>query len=122
MEKRLELMIIMVFDVPAENGGALSVLNDVYEEAKSYPDVEIKWVFVVSKPHLNETENIKVLRFPWIKKSWFHRIFFDHFVASFLVKKYKVDKIISYQNVTIPYTRIRQALYVHQSLPFVDYK
>ncbi|WP_338473285.1 glycosyltransferase [Niallia sp. XMNu-256] len=112
----------MVFDVPAEHGGALSILHEFYNEVKSYDDKQIKWFFILSKPKLHESENIKVLRFPWIKKSWMHRLFFDYLIAPRLVKKYKVDKIISFQNVMIPKTKVPQVIYVHQSLPFVKYK
>lgn len=112
----------MVFDVPAESGGALSVLDDFYNEVRSHEDININWVFVISKPKLKETANIKVLRFPYIKKSWFHRLYFDTIVAPKLIKEYNVDKIFSLQNVTIPFTNIIQVLYVHQPLPFVNYK
>lgn len=115
-------MNIMVFDVPAESGGALSILNDFYHEAVESKDKSINWFFVLSTPTLEETDNIKVLQFPWIKKSWGHRFYFDQVIAPELVKKYKVDKVFSLQNVTIPRTNCNQVLYVHQPLPFVDYK
>lgn len=118
----VSLMNIMVFNVPAESVGALTILNDFYNEVKRCEEPNIHWIFVVSKPPLEETKNIKVLRFPWIKKSWFHRIYFDTMVAPKLVKKYKVSKILSLQNILIPNTSIPQILYVHNSLPFVDYK
>ncbi|MBK5484110.1 glycosyltransferase [Peribacillus sp. TH16] len=106
----------------AESGGALSVLNEFHNDAILCKDKSIHWIFVVSKPVLAETDNIKVLRYPWIKKSWFHRLFFDNFVAAKLVRKYDADKILSLQNITIPYTKIKQDLYVHNSLPFIDYR
>ncbi len=115
-------MNIMVFDVPAEHRGALSILNDFYDEVKSHHDKNINWIFVVSKPTLPETENIKVLRFPWVKKSWAHRFLFDQFIAAKLIKKYKIDKVLSFQNLVIPKTNVPQILYVHQPLPFVSYK
>lgn len=115
-------MRIMVFDVPAETGGALSVLNDFYKEATSCKDKNIEWIFVISTPFLEETENIKVLRFPWVKKSWGHRLYFDSVVAPRLVQKHNVDKILSLQNIVIPNVNIPQILYVHQSLPFVSYR
>ncbi|MGG0283589.1 glycosyltransferase [Peribacillus butanolivorans] len=115
-------MNIMVFDVPAEKGGALSVLNDFYNEVIESEHTNINWIFVLSNPILNETENIRVLRFPWIKKSWGHRLYFDQVVAPKLVKQYKVDKVFSLQNITIPRVNCEQILYVHQPLPFVDYK
>lgn len=114
-------MRIMVFDVPAENGGALTILNDFYKEVINNENNNT-WFFVVSKPLLKQTENIKVLRFPWIKKSWFHRLIFDYYYAPQLIKKYKIDKIVSFQNLTITNTKVPQILYVHQSLPFVDFK
>lgn len=112
---------IMVFDVPAEKGGALSILNDFYKEAVTFQDKSIKWIFVISTPKLIETENVKVLRFPWIKKSWGHRLFFDNIIAPYIIKKYKIDKVLSLQNVIIPRTKVPQILYVHQALPFSQY-
>jgi glycosyltransferase involved in cell wall biosynthesis len=113
-------MRIMVFDVPAESGGALSVLHEFYNEFKL--DQENEYIFVLSLPELKETSNIKVLRFPWIKKSWVHRLYFDHFVAPKLVKEYKVDKVLSLQNITIPHIKVYQSVFVHNALPFTEYK
>ncbi len=113
---------IMVFDVPAESGGALTILNEYYKEAVRGNDQNEIWYFVISTPNLTETETVKVLRFPWVKKSWFHRLYFDIFVAPRLVKKYNVDEILSLQNVIIPKIKVPQTLYVHQTLPFIDKK
>ncbi|WP_346873779.1 glycosyltransferase [Clostridium sp. UBA5988] len=115
-------MNIMVFNVPAETVGALSILNDFYNEIKQKPDKNINWIFVLSRPKLEETENIRVLNFPWIKKSWFHRLYFDNVIAPKLIKKFNVEKVLSFQNIIIPHTKVEQVLYMHNSLPFVDYK
>jgi glycosyltransferase involved in cell wall biosynthesis len=115
-------MDIMVFDVPAESGGALSILNDFYQEVVENDDKSVNWIFVLSNPEYKETDNVKILNFPWVKKSWFHRLYFDHFVAPKLVEKYNIDKIFSLQNVIIPKTDVEQILYVHQPLPFSGYK
>lgn len=113
-------MKIMVFDVPAERGGALSILNEFYNKLRS--DENNEYIFVLSKPKLEETKNIKVLRFPWIKKSWLHRLYFDNFVAPKLIIDYEVDEVLSLQNVIIPRSKVHQTVYVHNCLPFVDYK
>jgi glycosyltransferase involved in cell wall biosynthesis len=112
----------MVFNVPAETVGALTILNEFYNEVSNYEGKNINWYFTLSKPNLRETENIKVLRFPWVKKSWIHRIYFDNIIAPRLIKKYKIDKVISFQNIIIPHTKVEQHLYVHNCLPFVKYK
>ena len=112
----------MVFDVPASSGGALSILNEFYRDVTEHKNKNIEWIFVISEPFLEEKENIKVLRFPWIKKSWGHRYYFDNIISPKLVKEYNIDKIVSLQNVTIPKVNCEQILYVHQALPFIDYK
>lgn len=113
-------MKIMVFDVPAESGGALSVLNEFYSEYKN--DKKNNYIFVISKPELEETENIRVLRFPWVKKSWMHRLYFDNIIAPKLIQKYAVDEVFSLQNIIVPNTKVWQTVYVHNSLPFSDYR
>ncbi len=113
-------MRIMVFDVPAESGGALSVLHEFYNEFKL--DQENEYIFVLSLPELKETSNIKVLRFPWIKKSWGHRLYFDTLIAPELIKEYEVDQILSLQNIIIPHAKVYQSVFVHNALPFSEYR
>ncbi len=113
-------MRIMVFDVPAESGGALSVLHEFYNEFKLDQDNE--YIFVLSLPELKETSNIKVLRFPWIKNSWGHRLYFDHIIAAKLIKDYDIDQVLSLQNVIIPHTAVYQSVFVHNALPFSEYR
>ena len=110
----------MLFDVPAESGGALTILNEYYEIAKN--DTNNEWFFILSTPLLKETENIKVLNYPWVKKSWIHRLYFDFLVAYKLVEKFHIDEVYSLQNVIIPNLKVRQNLYLHQPLPFVGKK
>lgn len=123
MEKvRLIKMNIMVFDLPAVEGGALTILKDFHGQVLNSEAKDINWFFVVSKPDLEESQNIKVLRYPWVKKAWFHRLYFDHFMAGRLIEKYDIDRVLSFQNILIKYTGIPQTVYVHQSLPFLDYR
>ena len=68
-------MKIMVFDVPADSGGALTILNQYYD--KAVKDTENEWIFIISTPILKSKMNVKVVNFPWVKKSWFHRLYFD---------------------------------------------
>ena len=108
----------MVFDVPAESGGAMTILNQYYDAA--IKDHCNEWIFVISTPMLNESEKVKVVNYPWVKKSWFHRLYFDKFVAPRLVERHKVDEVLSLQNIVIPNIKVKQILYLHQPLPFVE--
>ncbi len=111
-------MKIMLFDVPAEFGGALTILNEYYEKAKK--DIENKWIFVLSTPKYDDYNNVKVLNFPWVQKNWLYRLFFVMFTAKKLIKKYNPDKVISLQNTIVNAKGKYQELYLHQSLPFCE--
>lgn len=113
-------MKILVYDLPAVSGGALTILESYYQFFLR--DQENKYVFVISLPELTSQKNIRVLKFPWVKKSRLHRLYFDYFECRKINKKEKPDRIISLQNLMIPRTPIPQTIYVHQVIPFSDYK
>lgn len=109
-------MRMMVFAVPAVSGGALTILHKYYDFAKN--DIANEWIFILSTPTLKECKNVKVYNYPWIKKSWLHRLYFDNMIAHKLVEEHEVDEILSLQNVLVPRVKIKQTLYLHQPLPF----
>ena len=113
---------IMIYDVHASESGALAILDDLYKQIKVYPDKTIKWIFVVSVPKYEENENIVVKRFPWVKKNWGYRYYFDNVTTPKLISEYNPQKILSLQNKGIPFYKKEQTVYLH--LPFIltDYK
>ena len=113
-------MRILVYDVAADSGGAATVLKSFYEEFLH--DVENEYIFVLSIFELPETDHIRVLNYPWIKKSPLHRLYFDHFAARRLVKKYKADRVLSLQNIELPRAGVPQTVYEHNALPFSEYR
>lgn len=113
-------MRILVYDVAADSGGAATVLKSFYEEFLK--DTENEYVFVLSVFELPETEHVRVLNFPWVKKSPLHRLYFDHFTAHRLVKQYKADRVLSLQNIELPHAGVPQTVYEHNALPFSEYR
>ena len=111
-------MKIVVYNVAAEHSGALTILKQYYDLAVK--DKENKWTFVISTPTLPETDNVKVLRYPWVKKSWFHRLYFDRFVAPKIAQQLQADEVLSLQNLVVRGIKVKQTLYLHQPLPFVE--
>lgn len=112
-------MNILVLSTAATEGGALSIMNNLYNEIKASEE-DIHWYFVVSLPELADLDNVTVLKYPWTKKSWFHRLYFDNIIAKKIVKEYQIDYVFSLQNTTIFNVDIPQIVYLHQPLPFVD--
>jgi glycosyltransferase involved in cell wall biosynthesis len=113
-------MKILVVDVAASASGALTVLKQYHTQFSA--DAEHTYYFCVSTPELPETKNIRVLSFPWVKKSWLHRLWFDHVTAPGLLKKHAIDRVFSLQNTAVPHTRVSQTVFLHQSLPFTAYR
>ena len=104
-------MVELIYDVHASESGALAILNDLYKKIYNTSDKSKKYIFVVSTPYYNETENIKVLRYPWVKKSWFHRLFFDCVTTRLILSKYKPDKVYSLQNKGISFFKGYQKVF-----------
>lgn len=113
-------MNILVYDVAAEKGGAASIVEYFYQ--KHLNDKSNHYYYLLSTYQLDEAENITVINIPSIKKSWFHRIVFDYIGSRDILKKYHIDQVISLQNLSLPSYKGRQVVYVHNALPFSEYR
>lgn len=107
-------MKVVVYDIAADSGGALVVLNNYYQRACQ--DSANDYLFVLSEPIFAETTNVRVARFPEVKKSWLHRMAFDMFKAKKILNSFGVEKIISLQNTIIPFVHQPQTVYFHNIL------
>lgn len=108
---------ILIYDVHASESGALAILNDLYNQIVNYEDKSVKWVFIVSTPLYEEKDNIIVRRYPWVKKNWFYRYYFNKITTRKILKEYKPDKVFSLQNEAINFFDKEQYVYLH--LPFI---
>lgn len=107
---------VLVLDVAAHEGGALSILQEYYERLSA--DTATRYVFCVSLPQLEETENVRVRRFPWVKRSWLHRLWFEHVTLPRVMREEKITRVFSLQNTAVSGTKVPQTIYLHQPLPF----
>lgn len=108
-------MNIAVIDVAAESGGALSVLNDFCDELRKL-EAKDHWYIVTSVVRIEETEYLHNIRIPGIKRSWFHRILWEKFCFSKLMRERKIDVVVSLQNNAFPKGNWKQVVYFHNVL------
>lgn len=108
---------ILIYDVHASESGALAILDDLYDQIRAYQDKTVKWVFAVSTPKYEQTDSIIVRRFPWVKKNWGYRYYFDTVTTKKLLNEYNPDQVFSLQNKGIGFYRGHQMVYLH--LPFI---
>ena len=112
-------MNILVLATAATEGGALTILNNLYEDVKSKDSLDT-WFFAVSYSDLKDSENIKILRYQEAKKSWFKRLYFDKITLDKIVEDNNIDLVLSLQNTLAKSKKPKQVLYMHQPLPFVE--
>lgn len=110
-------MRIAVVDVAAQVGGALSVLYDFVDrliecEGKS----ENEWYIITSVVETKESEHVHNLKFPEVKHSWFHRLWWEYTTFKRLVKELHIDIIFSLQNNGLPVKHVKQIVYMHNVL------
>lgn len=110
-------MNIVVYDLHASESGALAILDDFYQQVSTHDDKKINWTFIVSTPDYPDEENIKVIRYPWVKKNWLVRSVFELFSARRIILNQKPDIVFSLQNKGIHPISVKQVVYLH--LPFV---
>lgn len=113
---------VLVYDLHASESGALSILMDLYDDVARQKHENALWHFIVSTPLLNSTSHITYNRFPWVKKSWFHRFYFEHFKSQKEISDFKPDLLFSLQNFGVKGYKGKQLVYLH--LPFIlaDYR
>ncbi len=114
-------MRIVVNDVAASKGGAMTVLRDFYNSVREN-DTENEWIFLLGDKYLEETENIKVIALPSVKSSQLKRLCFDFFTGKRFISGLKPDVVFSMQNTVTFGLNIPQVIYMHQSIPFQDVK
>lgn len=113
-------MNILVYDVAASNGGAETVLREYCKDF--IKNTENQYYLLLSLCKIESEKNLHPIYFPWIKRSWFHRIYFDLFIAPRLIVKYRIDTVLSLQNTLFPRIRVNKTVLVHNVLPFVEYR
>ena len=110
-------MRIVVNDIAASTGGALTVLTEFYNCVKQN-DRENEWIFLLGDHLLEETDNIKIRVLKDVKRSGFKKLIFDFFTGKKYICNLQPDIVVSLQNIITFGLKIPQILYIHQSIPF----
>lgn len=114
-------MRIVVNDIAANTGGAMTVLRDFYN-CVCKNDKENQWIFLLSDRYFEETDNVKIIPMPKIKKNALRKLLFDHITGRRFINNLKPDVVLSLQNIITFGVKAPQAVYIHQSIPFQSVK
>lgn len=114
-------MRIVVNDIAASSGGAMTVLKDFYSSVCEN-DKENQWIFLLGDKYFEETDNVKIITLPHIKKSALKKVIFDFFSGKKFINSLKPDVVFSMQNIITFGIKVPQIVYIHQSIPFQKVK
>lgn len=114
-------MRIVVNDLAASTGGALSILESLYRYVKT-TDKENEWIFLLSGNYLKSVNNIKVKIIPEVKKNWLCKLKFDYIYGGKVINELEPDYVLSLQNTITYGVQVRQGVYIHQAIPFQSIK
>jgi glycosyltransferase involved in cell wall biosynthesis len=113
-------MKILVIDVAAEYAGAMTILEEVLSDSSLHPDHSFD--FYVSQTTLMsyKSSNVNITVLPWVKKSWLHRLYFEFYYLSKIIKSGNYDVIVSLQNVLfLKDNKAKSVVFIHQSLQYL---
>ncbi|MEF9946668.1 MAG: glycosyltransferase [Lachnospiraceae bacterium] len=114
-------MKIVVNDIAASSGGAMSILKDFYNYIKDN-DFENEWIFLLGDSYLEETNHIQVKILSDVKQNHWKKLLFDFSTGKKYIQRLQPDVVFSLQNIITFGLKVPQVVYIHQSLPFQDVK
>ena len=91
-------MRIVVNNIAASTGGAMTVLRDFYR-CVCENDTENEWIFLLNDRYFEETDNVKIIPLPEIKKSGIKKMLFDFVTGRKFISALNPDVVFSMQNI-----------------------
>lgn len=108
---------IVVNDIAASEGGAISILKSLYQYILEADDIN-EWFFLLSGMYIKETKNVHVLLFKKEKKSRIRRLMFDNVYGGKIINDLNPDVVFYLQNTLVKGVKAKQVMYMDQPIPF----
>lgn len=109
---------IVISAINLIEGGPLTILQECLKYLSDSLSYEYEIIALVNKKELFSFGNIKYIEFPWSKKFWFFRIYYEYCYFSKLSKHLNPFLWLSLHDITPDVTANRRAVYCHNSSPF----
>ena len=109
---------IVISAVNLVEGGTLSILQDCLAYAAKELSGCYTIIALVNNKSLFNLPQIEFIEFPYAKRSWFLRIYHEHWLFSGLSKKLNAELWLSLHDMTPNVIANRRAVYCHNPAPF----
>lgn len=114
---------LVISGINMVSGGILSILRDCISASRAWQD-EFELILLVHKKSLvaDISGGCTILEYPWSKKSWFLRCFYEYVYFYFLSRRLKPWLWLSLHDMTPLVKAEHQAVYCHNAAPFYHLK
>ena len=109
---------IVISAVNLTEGGVLSILNECLEYVSGNLLDSYEIIALVNDDRQLKHKGIKFYSFPWAKKSWLARLYYEYVYSLFLSKKLKPYLWFSLHDITPNVVSDVRAVYCHNPSPF----
>jgi glycosyltransferase involved in cell wall biosynthesis len=115
--------IIVISGANLFSGGTLSILNDClkYADEKLSEKYEVV-ALVYNLEDFSGFGKIKILEFPEIRKSYFHRLYYEYYYYKKLSRELNPYLWLSLNDISSNIVAVRRAVYCHNPTPFKKLK
>jgi glycosyltransferase involved in cell wall biosynthesis len=113
---------LVVSAVNFTEGGTLTVLRDCLASASSSLSPEWDIVALVHDKSLINESRVQFIEYPYAKRSWFLRLYYEWFGFLRLSRALKPNLWLSLHDITPRVSACRQAVYCHNPSPFYKLK
>lgn len=109
---------IVVSSVNLIEGGTLTILRNALAELSVNFADKYHIIALVHDKKIAHFSNIEYIEFPWVKRNWINRVYFEYFYCRLLSKKINAYLWLAIHDMTPNVTALSQAVYCHNSTPF----
>lgn len=109
---------VVISGVNLTNSGPLSILHECVNYAAIHLNESFRIIVLVNNADLIKKSGVTVYEFPWSKKSWFFRLYYEYYFFLRLSKRLKPYLWLSLHDITPKIKSKIQAVYCHNPSPF----
>lgn len=110
--------IIVVSAVNLVEGGTLTIFKNALTELNEHFAERYRIIALVHDKKLAYFPNIEYLEYPWVKKRWINRVYFEYFFCCSLSKKLNAYLWLAIHDMTPDVTATLRVVYCHNPTPF----
>lgn len=110
--------IFVISGINLVHGGPFTVFRDFINIASANLDSDWEIIVLCNNKDLIESSRVKCLEYPYAKKSWFLRLYYEWFIFHYVSKNINADVWFSMSDISPNIVTKKRLVYLHNPSPF----